>query len=47
VEIKESYEKFYQSPLHLKHLGSLDELYSTVRSQFERHPNDIMTWAPG
>ncbi|KAI6765436.1 hypothetical protein HG530_006506 [Fusarium avenaceum] len=46
VEIKESYERFYQSSLHLKHLGSLDELYSTVKSQFEKHPNDAMTWAP-
>ncbi|KAM5349610.1 hypothetical protein ACJ41O_006115 [Fusarium nematophilum] len=47
VEIKAIYEKIYQSPLHLKRLGSLDKLYSTVRSQFEKDPNNVMAWAPG
>ncbi|KAL5593081.1 hypothetical protein FOBRF1_012183 [Fusarium oxysporum] len=47
VEIKASYERIYQSSLHLKRLGSLDELYSTVRRQFEEDPDDVMTWAPG
>ncbi|KAH7194894.1 hypothetical protein DER44DRAFT_676414 [Fusarium oxysporum] len=47
VEIKASYERIYQSSLHLKRLGSLDELYGTVRRQFEEDPDDVMTWAPG
>lgn len=46
-EIKRIYEKIYQSPLHLKRLGSLDDLYSTVKDRFETDPNDAMAWAPG
>ncbi|KAH6867862.1 hypothetical protein B0T10DRAFT_419240 [Thelonectria olida] len=46
-EIREVYEKIYQSPLHLKRFGSLDELYGTVQHQFEKDPNNIAAWAPG
>ncbi|KAB2573246.1 hypothetical protein DBV05_g8073 [Lasiodiplodia theobromae] len=46
-EIKGIYEKICQSPLHLKRLGSLDDLYSTVKGRFETDPNDAMAWAPG
>ncbi|KAH7144148.1 hypothetical protein B0J13DRAFT_502071 [Dactylonectria estremocensis] len=46
-EIKEIYEDIYQSALHLKRLGSLDELYTTVKDEFEKNPNNVMAWAPG
>ncbi|KAH8665397.1 hypothetical protein BGZ61DRAFT_366452 [Ilyonectria robusta] len=46
-EIKEIYENIYQSSLHLKRLGSLDELYSTVKDEFKKDPNNVMAWAPG
>ncbi|KAH7141144.1 hypothetical protein EDB81DRAFT_870318 [Dactylonectria macrodidyma] len=46
-EIKEIYEKIYQSPLHLKRLGCLDELYSTVKDEFKKDSNNVMAWAPG
>ncbi|KAH7015844.1 hypothetical protein EDB80DRAFT_833058 [Ilyonectria destructans] len=46
-EIKEIYENIYQSNLHLNHLGSLDELYSTVKDKFKKEPNNVMAWAPG
>ncbi|EOD44390.1 putative translation elongation factor eef-1b gamma protein [Neofusicoccum parvum UCRNP2] len=46
-EIKETYETIYQSPLHLKRLGSLDDLYSTAKDRFEKDPSDAMAWGPG
>jgi hypothetical protein len=47
IEIKKIYEEVYKSPLHLKRLGSLDELYGTVKEEFEKDSNNIMAWAPG
>ncbi|EHK22922.1 uncharacterized protein TRIVIDRAFT_27731 [Trichoderma virens Gv29-8] len=46
-EIKKIYEEVYQSPLHLKPLGSLGELYNTVKKEFGKDPNNVMAWAPG
>ncbi|KAL1616838.1 Elongation factor 1-gamma [Neofusicoccum ribis] len=46
-EIKEAYETIYQSLLHLKRLGSLDDLYSTVKDRFEKDPSDAMACGPG
>ncbi|KAI8651920.1 hypothetical protein NCS56_01408300 [Fusarium sp. Ph1] len=47
LEIKASYEKIYQAPLHLKCLGSLDKLYRVLRSQFEENPDNVAAWGPG
>ncbi|KAH7239609.1 hypothetical protein B0J15DRAFT_568937, partial [Fusarium solani] len=47
LEIKASYEKIYQAPLHLKCLGSLDELYRVIRSQFKEDPDNVAAWGPG
>ncbi|UKZ74531.1 hypothetical protein TrVFT333_002201 [Trichoderma virens FT-333] len=46
-EIKKIYEEVYQSPLRLQPLGSLGELYSTVKKEFGKDPNNVMAWAPG
>ncbi|KAJ6134026.1 hypothetical protein N7523_000348 [Penicillium sp. IBT 18751x] len=46
-EIKETFERVYGCPMRIDRLGSIDELYGTVKEAFNRDPNDLASWAPG
>ncbi|GKT66964.1 hypothetical protein ColTof4_12849 [Colletotrichum tofieldiae] len=45
-EMKEAYDKVYQSPLQLKRLGSLADLYNAVLNIHKKDPNNLAAWGP-
>lgn len=45
-EIKQAYDKVYQSPLRLKRLGSLADLYNTVKDIHKKDPGNLSAWGP-
>ncbi|KAK6218372.1 hypothetical protein QIS74_06252 [Colletotrichum tabaci] len=45
-EIKEAYDKVNQSSLQLRRLGSLTDLYDTVKDIHRRDPSNLASWGP-
>lgn len=45
-EIKEIFENVYHSELRLNRLGSIDDLFNTVQTEFAKNPDDVFKWAP-
>lgn len=45
-EIKTIFDRVYASKMHVTRLGSIDELYETVKEAFAQDPNNVGNWGP-